>query len=82
MNPIISTASSEVAVRPVKKTVRPGVDEDDRFEVIIVGPDDDQSTQFILRGKNSVRKVLVAACHNFDIDPHRWVSLSDLEMHS
>jgi hypothetical protein len=71
VNAMTSTASSEVAVRPVKKIVRPGVDEDDRFNVIIIGPDDDQSTQFILRGKHSVRKVLVAACHNFDIDPQR-----------
>lgn len=82
MNAITSIESSEVALRPVKKIVRPGVDEDARFNVIIVGPGDDQSTQFKLRGKHSVQKVLVAACNNFDIDPRRWVSLSDPKMHS
>jgi hypothetical protein len=43
---------------------------------VIMGPDEDNPTQFKLRGKNSVRKVLNAACRNFDLDPNRFLSLS------
>jgi len=54
----------------IKKAVRPAIDDDTRFDVVIMGPDEDP-IQFKLRGKNSVRKVLTAACKNFHINPHR-----------
>lgn len=61
---------------PMKTPARPAIDDDTRFDVVIMGPDEDNPTQFKLRGKNSVRKVLNAACRNFDLDPNRFLSLS------
>lgn len=54
-----------------KKTTHSVTEDDSRFEVFIVGPYEDIPTQFKLRGKNSVRKVLIAACKNFEVDPNR-----------
>ncbi|KAF9524723.1 hypothetical protein CPB83DRAFT_860780 [Crepidotus variabilis] len=59
----------------------PGAEEDSRFELAIRGPDPNMYAQFKLRGKNSVRKVLAAACKNFELDFERarLVQLVDSE---
>ncbi len=59
-----------------KKTTHSVIDDDSRFEVVIVDPHEDNPTQFKLRGKNSVRKVLIAACRNFEVDPNRYLCFS------
>jgi hypothetical protein len=57
-------------VKPIAPVPQP--EEDPRFEVTIIGPQD-ESAQFKTRGKHPVRKVLAAACKTFGIDYERYV---------
>ena len=64
------TGSHAVLDNITKKAARAANDDEARFDVVIIGPHEDTPTHFKLRGKNSVRKVLIAACKNFEVDPN------------
>lgn len=59
-------------VKPIASAPPSQPEEDPRFEISIVGPQN-EIAQFKTRGKHPVRKVLAAACKTFDVKYERYV---------
>jgi hypothetical protein len=45
-------------------------EEDDRFRIVIRGPEPNQKAEFQTRSRHLVRKVMIGACKTFDVDYH------------
>jgi len=66
----LKRSPSQRSVRKEKEPASKDEGEDPRFEIYIMGPED-QGAQFKTRGRHPVRKVLQAACKAFELDYDR-----------